>query len=89
MVAEINKNLRMEIEDWVSHHDDSEFRKQRVNIVQDKKNSSIRIPKLMMGELNIDAKTDVFEFKIIIDPENRDKRELHAVWVKNGRTETT
>ena len=64
-MAEIDKKRLEAIKKAVGFDETGEHRKKYVNIIQDKRQFSIRIPKRFSEILNIDTKKERFEFHLV------------------------
>ena len=80
-MAEIDKNKLRELKKVVSFDDVGEHGKKEVNIIRDKKQFSIRIPRKFAKAVEMNETQDHFEFHLIPHEED-DEFDLEARLVK-------
>lgn len=81
-MGEIDKHIKEEIKQHIGYNQPGEHKKKKVRIIRDKKQYSIRIPKLMAEALNINEDKDHFEFSLIPNEDKETKFILKGILVK-------
>ncbi len=81
-MAEIDKNIKEELKKVVGFDETGEHRKKEVNIIRDKKQFSIRIPKKFSEIMKIDETKDYFEFHLVPNEDKKEKFDLEAILIK-------
>ena len=84
-MPEIDTKKLNEIKKPVGFDEPGEHRKKRVNIIKDKRQFSIRIPKRFAEAISIDSDKDCFEFHLISDEETHAICGLEAILIKNAK----
>ncbi len=79
---EIDKGKLEELKKEVGFDEVGEHKKKSVNIIKDKKQFSIRIPKRFSDILKINEVKDYFEFHLIPNEDKKEKFDLKVILIK-------